>query len=201
MDNTTPITLPYLIQEGKEIRGMISFVPSPRGVWRTFSVYSIADIPKYETWKNLVVRFLSANYPGDRCIADFENKVKEFSDSNYDPTYFDGLIGILESCNAIPVLPKAQSKASIDKSVHVNVTQTQSQSQEQSFAIDIFLEAIKDEIKGKQLKELKAIAHEEPNPGKAKTKVLDKIKSWGGDVLANVVANIVTNPNIWNGLM
>lgn len=157
MDSTTPITLPYLIQEGKEIRGMISFVPSPRGVWRTFSVYSIADIPKYETWKNLAVRFLSANYPEDRCIADFENKVKEFSDSNYDPTYFDGLIGILESCNAIPILPKAQSKASIDKSVHVNVTQTQSQSQEQSFAIDIFLEAIKDEIKGKQLKELKLL--------------------------------------------
>lgn len=201
MDNTTPITLPYLIQEGKEIRGMISFVPSPTGVWRTFSVYSIADIPKYETWKNLVVRFLSANYPGDRCIADFENKVKEFSDSNYDPTYFDGLIGILESCNAIPVLPKAQSKTSIDKSVHVNVTQTQSQSQEQSFAIDIFLEAIKDEIKGKQLKELKAIAQEEPNPEKVKTKVLDKIKSWGGDVLANVVANIVTNPTVWAGLM
>ncbi len=48
--------------------------------------------------------------------------------------------------------------------------------------------------KGKQLKELKAIAQEEPNPEKAKTKVFDKIKSWGGDVLANVVANIVTNP-------
>lgn len=109
----------------------------------------------------------------------------------------------MESCRAIPILPSIQKAptSKIDKSVHVNVTQTQSQSQEQSFSIDIFLEAIKAEIKGKQLKELKAIAQEEPNPEKAKTKVLDKIKSWGGDVLANVVANIVTNPNIWAGLM
>lgn len=200
MDNTKPVTLPSLIQEAKEIRGMISYVPAPRGVLRLYSDYSISDLPRYEVWKNLVIRFLSANYPDDRCIGDFESKLQDFS-KHYSPSYFDGLIGILESCNAIPVLPKVQATTSVDKSVHVNVNQNQSQSQEQSFAVDIFLEAIRDEITGKQFKELKEIAKQEPNPEKAKTKVLDKIKSWSGDVLANVVANIVTNPTVWGGLL
>lgn len=201
MDNTKQITLASLIQEGKEIRNMISFVPSPRGVWRTFSVYSIADLPRYETWKNLVIRYLSANYPGDRCIGDFESKENEFSNHYYSPTYFDGLIGILESCEAIPVLPKRKEISAVDNSVHVNVNQNQSQNQEQKQVIEIFLESIKDEITGKQFKELKEIAKEEPNPEKAKTRILDKIKSWSGDVLANVVANIVTNPTVWSGLL
>lgn len=194
------VTLENIITEGHEIRKMIQYIP-PTG-FRTFKVYSISDRPRYEKWKNLVIRFLTASYSGDRCVKDFEEKTESFS-KNFNPNIFDDILGLLESCRAIPILPSIQKAptSKIDKSVHVNVTQTQSQSQEQSFAIDIFLEAIKDEIKGKQLKELKAIAQEEPNPEKAKTKVFDKIKSWGGDVLANVVANIVTNPNIWNGLM
>ncbi len=202
MDNTQPVTLSSLIKEGKEIRQLISYEPAPRGVLRMYSEYSISDLPRYEVWKNLVIRFLSANYPGDRCISDFETKLKDFS-KHYIPSYFDGLIGILESCDAIPVLPKQKDSISVDKSVHVNVTQNQdqSQSQEQSIAIDIFLEAIKDEITGKQLKELKAIAKDEPNPEKVKNKILDKIKSWGEGISASIVANIITNPNIWSGLM
>lgn len=202
MDNSKPVTLSSLINEGKEIKTLISYVPAPRGVLRMYSDYSISDLPRYEVWKNLVIRFLSANYPGDRCIDDFEAKLKDFS-KHYSPSYFDGLIGILESCIAIPVLPKQERALSVDKSVHVNVNQSQnqSQSQEQNQVIDLFLEAIKDEITGKQLKELKSIAQEEPNPEKAKSKILDKVKSWGEGISASIVANIITNPTIWAGLM
>ena len=66
----------------------------------------------------------------------------------------------------------------MDKTININVSQNQSQtqSQEQKQVIEIFLESIKDEITGKQFKELKEIAKEEPNPEKAKTRILDKIK-------------------------
>lgn len=194
------MTLEDIIKEGREIRQTISFVPA-HGYIRTFSEYSISDRPKYEKWKNLVIRFLSASFPGDRCVSDFEEKAALFQKKHFSPSVFDDMLGLLESCNAIPQLPTIKKSPSVDKSVHVSVTQSQTQSQEQKQILEVFLEAIEDEIKGKQLKELKAIAQEEPNPEKAKTKVLDKIKSWGGDVLANVVANIVINPNIWNGLM
>lgn len=196
------ITLDKLISDGETILAQIHEIQYPSNIICTFVDYEIPEYCKYERWKSLVIRFLSLNFPEDRCIKDFESATVELKKQHNSPEVFERMIGILQSCQLFPALPKKEiEKPIIDKSVNVNVTQTQSQSQEQSFAIDIFLEAIKDEIKGKQLKELKAIAQEEPNPEKAKTKVLDKIKSWGGDVLANVIANIVTNPNIWNGLM
>jgi len=114
------------------------------------------------------------------------------------------MIGILQSCILFPSLPqKEETKPIIDKSVNVNVhqSQDQSQTQKQGFAIDIFLEAIKDEITGKQLKELKSIAQEESNPKKAKSKILDKVKSWGESISASIIANIITNPVIWNKLV
>lgn len=192
------ITLEKLIEEAHSIKnGLIE----QNGYY--FDYYKLADNSQYEDWHNLSYRFLMANYPDDPFAQKFEETCKKFMHDGCLPTDMDKLIAILKSCIAIPQLPKPSTHVGshIDKSVHVNVNQNQSQSQKQSLVVDIFLEALKDEIKGKQLKELKAIAQEEPNPEKAKTKVLDKIKSWGGDVLANVVANIVTNPNIWNGLM
>lgn len=83
----------------------------------------------------------------------------------------------------------------------VNVHQSQKQEQSQIVAVDLFLEAIKDEITGKQLKELKSIVQEEPNPEKAKSRILDKVKSWGESISASIIANIITNPSIWSGLL
>lgn len=193
------MTLNDIIAEGKEIRQLIKYVP-PSG-YRSFKVYQITDRPKYEKWKNLVIRFLSASYPEDRCVTDFESKVELFKKSYFAPSVLDDMLGLLESCSVIPQLPIIKKSNSVDKSINVSVNQNQSQTQEQSLAIDIFLEAIKDEITGKQLKELKAIAQEEPNPEKVKNKILDKIKSWGEGISASIVANIITNPNVWSGLM
>ena len=36
---------------------------------------------------------------------------------------------------------------------------------------------------------------------KAKSKILEKLKSFGGDVLSNVLANLITNPAIWSKLI
>lgn len=193
------MTLENIIEEGKAIRALIEFIPSR--YYRSFKAYKITDGPRYEKWKNLVIRFLSASYPGDRCITDFEEKIELFQTKYFSLAVFDDILGLLESCMEIPQLPVIKNASTIDKSVHVNVNQNQTQVQEQKQVVEIFLEAIKDELTGKQFKELKEIAKQEPNPEKAKTKVLDKIKSWSGDVLANVVANIVTNPTVWGGLL
>ena len=45
--------------------------------------------------------------------------------------------------------------------------------------------------------EIKEIITNEPNPIQAKTKLIDKIKSFGSDVTSNIIANIITNPAIW----
>ncbi|WP_321479706.1 peptide chain release factor 1 [uncultured Bacteroides sp.] len=192
------ITIEQLIEEGKVIKKGISYINPPSGVIRTYSAYRISGVNKYEVWKNKTIRFLSVRFPDDRCIADFENAASELVKSHCSPSIFDKMLGILESCEAIPAILKSHNDYSnIDKSIKINVSQNQHQSQEQILAIAVFIESIKDELTGKQQKELKGIINEEPDPVKAKTKVLDKIKSFGLDVTSNIIANIVTNPAIW----
>lgn len=192
------ITLEMLIDKAQLIKnGLIEQKDS------YFDYYKLADNAQYEDWHNLAHRFLMANYPDDPFAQKFEDTCNIFMHNGCRPTDMDKLIAILKSCIAIPQLPKQNNNTNphIDKSVHVNVNQNQSQTQEQSQAVDIFLEAIKDEITGKQLKELKSIAKEEPNPEKAKARILDKIKSWGEGISASIVANIITNPSIWSALI
>ena len=128
-----------------------------------------------------------------------------FELDHYELTHMEAIISMLKSCKAIPSLPKPEQTSShmIDKSVHVSLSQqqTQNQTQEQKMAIDIFLEAIGDEISARQYNELREIAKSEPNPQAAKSKIVDKIKFWGEGLSASIIANIITNPSIWSGLM
>lgn len=65
-------------------------------------------------------------------------------------------------------------------------------------ALNIFLDAISDELTGKQIKEIKEIMAQEKDIEKAKPKIIEKISSFGLNVASNIIANIITNPNIWN---
>lgn len=91
-----------------------------------------------------------------------------------------------------------------DNSVNVNTTVTQSQeqkqNQQQEVIVKILLEAAKDELTGKQRKELLAIAEKTKDPQIAHKRILAKLKEFGEDVAANIVANIMTNPQIWQNL-
>ena len=91
-----------------------------------------------------------------------------------------------------------------DKSVNVNTTVTQSQeqhqSQQQDVIVKILLEAAKDELTGKQRKELRAIAEETLAPQEVRKSIFAKLKEFGGDVAANIVANIITNPQVWQNI-
>lgn len=191
----TYITIEQLIEEGKAIRNSIRLIP-PRANVISPKVYNIPDVLGYEIWKNKTIRFLSVNFPHDRCITDFENAINSFNKAYNSPIVFDRMLGILESCLAIPTILKSnKNPTNIDKSIKIHLSQNQNQNQ--SLVINIFIESIKDELTGEQQKELKAIIIEEPDPIKAKAKILDKIKSFGSDVASNIIANIITNSSIW----
>lgn len=89
----------------------------------------------------------------------------------------------------------------IDQSINFNVSQNQNQEQFQTIQFSIFLEFIKDDITGKQLKELQEIAKSEGNPEIAKPEIIKKLKSFGENVCANIVSSILTNPTIWNSMV
>lgn len=109
------------------------------------------------------------------------------------------MVGILISCKEIPnnIKQKENVRQTPSSAVTVNINQSQTQNQE----INIFIDAISDELTGKQYKELKSIAQEESNPDTSKQKIVEKLRSFGSDVLSNIVANIITNPSIWNCML
>lgn len=63
----------------------------------------------------------------------------------------------------------------------------------------MFVDALHEELSRKQIREVKEIAentnltHEEK-----KSSILNEIKDFGIDTLSNIVANVLTNPAIWN---
>ena len=84
----------------------------------------------------------------------------------------------------------------IEKSPGVSLTVTQHQNQTQEIAISIYIDSIKDELTGRQMNEIKEILKEVNVISIAKPQVVEKLKSFGGDVLSNIIANIITNPTI-----
>ena len=193
--------LESLIKEGNEIVKTVSYVNAPSGVISMYAVYKVENESQYQTWKSKSMRLLNVNFTDGMESKAFAEAVKSFDKLHYAPKYLKEMVGILVSCKEIPNHVKQQKEAKQEPSSAVTVNVNQSQSQNQSQEINIFLDSIADEITGKQYKELKSIAQEEPNPEKSKQKIVEKLKSFGGDVLSNIVANIITNPSVWNCML
>lgn len=196
MDNKDiGIALSSLINDGKVIKDKIKFIPAPVGVWRSYKMYEFDDYQTFEIWKNSSLRLLSSEFKGDRCIGDFEGVIKEMKNTKY-PSDMDKLIGILIACKEIPKIEKDQNPQEDNNIPIITINNTQNQTQSQEIAINIFIEAIKDELTGRQLKEIKDIISEERDKIKRKDKIIQKLKSFGEDILSNIVANLITNPSI-----
>lgn len=117
-------------------------------------------------------------------------------------------MAILEAYTSFPILvpntntaKKLLDREAISVTTTINNSNMQEQNQQQSLAVELFHEAIRDDLTGRQIKELKAVVAEEDNDlKKARPKIIEKLKSFGTDVASNIVANLLTNPAIWSGL-
>ncbi len=168
---------------------------------KEFPYYQYDNWEDYQKWLAKTIRFLNINYPNDKFVMDFE----KMSENILVPTQQNALLAILEAIADLPtIVPhnnKKPNRKGVNITTNINNTNSQSQSQEQSFAINLFLEAIKDDLTGRQIKELKEIIAESGNDKeKARDSVIAKLKSFGSDVASNIVANIITNPLIWSSL-
>ena len=120
------------------------------------------------------------------------------------------LLAILEAFAALPIaIPHTKpstkkqdhERGPIQVTTNINNSNSQTQNQSQSLAVELFLEAIKDDLTGRQIKELKAVVADADNDlQKARPGIIEKLKSFGADVASNIVANLLTNPVIWGGL-
>lgn len=201
------ITLESLIQEHKERIGQLKYKPDPPGCWG-FSYYYYEDSEAYQKWLATTKRFIGINYPNDKDVNEFETISKE----TLRPEQQKKLLAILEAFSVFPTVildnrtrqvteKKDKGKDAINVVTTINNTNRQSQTQEQSLAVQLFIEAIKDDLTGRQIKELKAVVAEADNDlQKSRSGILAKLAEFGSDVASNIVANILTNPMIWGGL-
>ena len=201
------ITLEALIQEHKERIIQLKYEPDPPGCWG-FSYYYYNDSESYQKWLATTKRFISIKYPNDKDVNEFDSISKE----ELGPEQQKRLLAILEAFAALPtVIPdnrttqisekRGKGEDAINFITTINNSNSQSQSQEQSMAVELFIEAIKDDLTGRQIKELKSVVAEADNDlHKARPSIIAKLKEFGADVASNIVANILTNPMIWGGL-
>lgn len=201
------ITLESLIQEHKERVGLLKYKPSPQGCIG-FGYYYYDNSESYQRWLATTKRFIGIMYPNDKDVNEFDSISKE----KLGPEQQKRLLAILEAFAALPtIIPdnrttqitekKGKGKEAINVITTINNSNSQSQSQEQSLAVQLFIEAIKDDLTGRQIKELKYVVAEADNDmQKARLSIIAKLKEFGADVASNIVANILTNPMIWGGL-
>lgn len=189
-----------LIEEGESIVNKIKYVDVPYNIIRTYDEYKIPSEAIYQTWKSNCLRLIEFYFKNCNALEDFKQALQNFEKEYYSPNYMYNMIGILKSLKELPIEilnSKIESSNAINP---ITVSVVQNQTQNQNMVISFFLESIKDEIPGKQLKDLKEIIKNEPDSEKAKFKILEQVKSFGIDVLSNIVSNLLTNPKIWGCL-
>lgn len=189
------ITLESLIKEHKDR------IPLLQENSEFPDIIEYPDMGEYYKWISKTTRFLEIKFPKDKHIEEFNSECGKRLYYNQQLR----LLAILEAFNALPniVVDSVDKKDgdAINVTTTINNTNSQSQSQEQSLAVELFIEAIKDDLTGRQIKELKAVVAEADNDlQKARSGILAKLKEFGADVVSNIVANLLTNPMIWGGL-
>lgn len=196
------ITLESLIQEQKER------LPYLRDVGDRFPYYEYPDMKAYHKWLAMTKRYIEIQYPNDKYVVEFCEVSKQVT----YPTQQQKLLALLEAFALLSVVVPDNhivqvtdrsdtARDTINVTTNINNTNSQSQNQEQSMAVQLFIEAIQDDLTGRQIKELKTVVADANNDLQiARPGIIAKLKEFGSDVLSNIVANVLTNPVIWSGL-
>lgn len=101
---------------------------------------------------------------------------------------------ILEACiTELETFGQPEPKKNENSGININLTQNQNQ----TVNINLLIGALEDELTVSQLREVNEIMSSGEQKSEKKKKLIDKLKSFGSDVASNVLANILTNPNIW----
>ncbi len=187
------MTLEELIEEGNTFK-MINVEAhlEPAGYFQLKKVPAsnyLENPDKFSAWIQKSKRFLIQNYPNDCSIDSFNNiAIDEITLGKiYD------LVGVLIGLKEFPSI--CETKKDTPTNVqNINVSQSQNQSQN----INIVLQAIKDAFSPNDIKDLKDI--EGDTEEAKKQNLLSKLKGFGEATLSNILANIITNPTIWEQL-
>jgi hypothetical protein len=91
---------------------------------------------------------------------------------------------------------------SITGGININLNQHNSQNQSTTVSVnfELIIESLKYGLSGAQIEEVKEILESNLEPKEKKITFLEKIKSFGSDVASNILANLLTNPQVYQQL-
>ena len=177
-----------LILKGQELKNSIYVF----GQDAFFNYYKSSKEEEYKKWIQSIKRLIDTMFPSSK------ERLKPYADK-ITPEYHMEILGLLEGIKIFPYEPENEIKGKSSDRITINNNQNNIQNNTQQVIFNIFIDAIRDEITGKELKELKEIMKNyEKNPEETKSTLLEKIKGFGKDVLSNIMANIITNPDFYS---
>lgn len=167
---------------------------------------SISNPSDFRIWQKVAISTLLNIYPNN---SDLKSKFEGISPTKktmggYDDvtanakkeatSILKSLISDIEDFG----LPQLNPVNKNDKvSVIVNQHNSQNQSTSVSINIDFIIEILKGELRSSEIDEVKEILESDIEPKEKKKKFIDKIKSFGSDVASNILANLLTNPQVY----
>lgn len=139
-----------------------------------------------DAWKKYTIIILA------RIFGENSQKIKQIENIEYDYSSWSlrdtsGSSEYLDTCKK---LGKEILQASIDELNTLGLPEKSVQPDEFFNAI---MDALQDELKGSQVKELKQILATTETPEAKKTKVLELLKSYGSEVSHDILAHILTS--------
>lgn len=176
-----------LISKGENLEKSIYLEHKASG-FLPYDIYNSQNKTEYQNWISSVKRFIR-----NEDEKEFDEMIKIFKD--IDP---ENHTKILATLRAIKKIPNKSKKEVIkqEKGIHINITQ--SQNQQTNVSINLIIEAFQDELNGNQRKEIQTIIDDkELEPEKKKSKIVETLKKFGGDIASNILANILTNPSFF----
>ena len=158
---------------------------------------SIHDSYGLLSWKNKATNLMVRIYSKESLQINQIAQIKYFTTEGLqgNKQQAEALIdGLIKEIGRFGV-PQASVKEA-NRGFHINITQTQDQKTQ--ISLNLLIVSIQEELTGGQLKEIQTIIDEkEVEPAQKKSKIIDTLKKFGGDVATNIIANILTNPNLY----
>lgn len=160
----------------------------------------------FNVWQSSTVSTLTNIY------SENDKRIKQFEDIEaYVFVVIDGyervqeakkeavaiLTSLIEDLQDFGIPRSNSSRKSNGVNVNINQHNHQNQTTNVNINLELFIDAIKDELKGGQVKELKGILDGNEEPEQKKKSLIDKIKSFRSDVASNILANVLTNPQVY----
>jgi hypothetical protein len=163
------------------------------------------------SWRDSTVQRLQVICPNNPIIKQIAD-IKATSVYTYDslvhkknPQVKKMLDSLVEDIEVVGIEAYHKPEKNNDSStvtVHNTNAQSQSQEQEQEVTLnfEFVVDCLKSGLRDTEIQELKDILESDDEPKVKKNKFSEKLLSFGSDIASNILANILTNPQVYEQL-